>query len=297
VEYVGEIHNGPRGGLIYADACLTNRFEVDDAVSEVLLKTATGGMAAYVGNTRFGWMGTGAEIERAFWRYLPVMRNVGLLHNTKAWYADSDAGCWTNFSLNLLGCPEMPLWFGSPEGLVVNHPSSVLPPSSIDVLVKSPEGTPLGDARVCMTDADDLFELHFTDAAGRTVFSTAGLATGSTVRITVTMRNRIPYQGTVDLFISSRFIRGDSNVDGVLDISDAVAILGFLFLGSASLSCDDAADVNDDGALDLSDAVKLLGCLFLGDQLPPGTTPGQMQQDPTPDNLGCDFYPRGMQGY
>src|SRR5262249_15325626 len=45
----------------------------------------------------------------------------------------------------------------------------------------------------------------------------------------------------------SIFIRGDSNGDDIVNISDAQATLGYLFLGSGPVSCLDAADANDDG--------------------------------------------------
>ena len=35
--------------------------------------------------------------------------------------------------------------------------------------------------------------------------------------------------------------------DGTVEISDAVATLGVLFLGQGEITCDDAADSNDDG--------------------------------------------------
>ena len=42
------------------------------------------------------------------------------------------------------------------------------------------------------------------------------------------------------------FRRGDSNVDSIVDISDAVHVLGFLFLGDPKeLACQDAADADD----------------------------------------------------
>ncbi len=61
------------------------------------------------------------------------------------------------------------------------------------------------------------------------------------------------------------FIRGDPNQSGVVDLSDGVTILGFLFLGTPpSLDCLEAAEVNGDGAIDITDPVQLLGHLFLG---------------------------------
>ena len=39
----------------------------------------------------------------------------------------------------------------------------------------------------------------------------------------------------------SSFVRGDSNLDETVDISDGVATLGYLFLGGPALNCIDAA--------------------------------------------------------
>ena len=57
---------------------------------------------------------------------------------------------------------------------------------------------------------------------------------------------------------------GDVNLDYRRDIADAVAILGFLFLGEGELVCPQAADVNADGKVNLADPVDLLRQLFLG---------------------------------
>jgi len=83
------------------------------------------------------------------------------------------------------------------------------------------------------------------------------------------------------------FVRGDGNLDGRIDITDAIAALEFLFLGGSGLACLDAADGNDDGLLDISDPVGILGFLFLGGPppAPPYPKPGP---DPTGDSLGCE---------
>ncbi|MEM7164273.1 MAG: LamG-like jellyroll fold domain-containing protein [Planctomycetota bacterium] len=57
------------------------------------------------------------------------------------------------------------------------------------------------------------------------------------------------------------FIRGDFNCDGVVDVSDPIAILGSLFLGAAAC-CQQAGDVIGDGNVDVADPVALLGYLF-----------------------------------
>ncbi len=72
---------------------------------------------------------------------------------------------------------------------------------------------------------------------------------------------------------------GDCNQDGALDISDAICLLGHLFLGSpATMPCEGGTvldpgnvallDSNSDGMVDLSDAVRVLWYLFGGSPPP-----------------------------
>jgi hypothetical protein len=72
------------------------------------------------------------------------------------------------------------------------------------------------------------------------------------------------------------FIRGDTNLDGKIDISDPITILATRFTTQEKLKCDAAADANCDTIIDLSDSVFLFDFLFLlGEHpLPPQGTPG-----------------------
>lgn len=89
----------------------------------------------------------------------------------------------------------------------------------------------------------------------------------------------------------SPFVRGDSNVDGNRDLSDAVHMLGCNFLGTDCSPCSDAADTNDDGKLDITDPIYLLNFLFLGGAAlaPPSDACGS---DPTEDDLDCAAFLR-----
>jgi len=82
------------------------------------------------------------------------------------------------------------------------------------------------------------------------------------------------------------FVRGEATGDNRVDISDAVRILGWLFLGEFAPACIDAADANDDGRADLSDSVHILAYLFLGGA-PPARPFPQCGVDPTADKLDC----------
>ncbi len=82
-----------------------------------------------------------------------------------------------------------------------------------------------------------------------------------------------------------RFVRGDSNSDCSVDITDAVFILNYLFLGGSQPDCEDAADTNDTGTIDISDGIYLLTYLFLGGEPPPYPGPSVPGPDLTLDSL------------
>ena len=96
-------------------------------------------------------------------------------------------------------------------------------------------------------------------------------------------------------------LAGDCNQDGTLDLSDAVCLFGFLFLGApAGLPCasGDGAhpsniavfSVNGDGTIDISDGVYVLQYLFTGGAAPAqGTACFYVEACPT--NAACPACP------
>ena len=92
------------------------------------------------------------------------------------------------------------------------------------------------------------------------------------------------------------FRRGDANANGVVDISDIVCVLSYLFGPAGNpckeqvATCLDAADANDDGAVDISDGIFILQNLFANGPAIPPPYPG-CGVDPTVDELGCDSFP------
>lgn len=85
-----------------------------------------------------------------------------------------------------------------------------------------------------------------------------------------------------------QFIRGDFNSDTRINLSDAVGILLYLFMGQEAPACLDAGDSDDDSNVNITDATYILNYLFLGGPSlpPPFPLPGT---DPTEDNLPCPF--------
>lgn len=86
-----------------------------------------------------------------------------------------------------------------------------------------------------------------------------------------------------------RFVRGDSNSDGNVNLTDGIVTLQHLFQGGTAPNCLKTADSNDSGTVDLTDAVYLLNHLFLSGPAP--EPPSTCAADPTPDALSCDAFP------
>lgn len=84
------------------------------------------------------------------------------------------------------------------------------------------------------------------------------------------------------------FVRSDCNGDLTTDVTDAIAVLGILFLGDPT-TCVDACDANSDLTLDVADALFLLGSLFtVGAPLPDSPFP-ECGLSPNPlVSPGCD---------
>jgi len=81
-----------------------------------------------------------------------------------------------------------------------------------------------------------------------------------------------------------RFRRGDVSSDGTYGIEDPMNLLFYVF-GGQTIDCLDAGDVDDNSVLDLTDAVRLLTYLYLTGVAPaaPGTSCGE---DVTVDTFG-----------
>jgi len=79
--------------------------------------------------------------------------------------------------------------------------------------------------------------------------------------------------------------RGDCNGDGRQDVSDAVCMLEYLFLGGR-VGCEQTADVDDSGVIELTDPIVLLAHLFQGGP-PPAPPFPDCGHEVTPDELSC----------
>jgi len=65
-------------------------------------------------------------------------------------------------------------------------------------------------------------------------------------------------------YIEAKFLRGDINADGVIDVGDVVYLINYLYRSGPAPSPLPLADVNSDGVVDIGDVVYLINYLFRG---------------------------------
>ena len=131
------------------------------------------------------------------------------------------------------------LWVGYLYGLL---PPEVVGPGE-DLHVLNIPGYVSPDARAGDVIPLELVELVEMD--GLTMHSE--VAAGWRAR-------RVIDLGEGSITVAEAFVRGDGNVDGRIDLSDAIHTLRTLFVGDAVIDCLDAADFDDDSSVDVSDA-------------------------------------------
>lgn len=85
----------------------------------------------------------------------------------------------------------------------------------------------------------------------------------------------------------TRYIRGDADENGTLEMTDAINLLGWLFLGGEEPLCMDAANANGSSDVNIADPVYILQFLYAGGPPPPYPFP---ECGATPSILGCDAH-------
>jgi len=214
----GGLTNGDHSFIGYADSCLTNTFDLNDAVSERLVNNAMGGAVGYVGNSRFSWIGVGDDIQRAFFSHLVSTRHLGLVADSRCAALGISTGYhklytkWAIFALNLIGDPEMPVWMHKPRDMIVSFEKRIdaRPPFLVRVR-DAVTGLPMVGAVVSVVQGSLLRQAR-TDFIGRATLDLSGVGLGP-MELTVARDRYRPYLGTVKVV-------GPAWVSGLVTIVD-----------------------------------------------------------------------------
>jgi PKD repeat protein len=197
--------NAPEYSVLSSLGCYCGAFDANSILEQFLLSPSGGGFA--VGNSRYGWYspgspgwGVGDRYDREFWRVLFNEDDYWIgktLAQAKGPFVGASgsygAHRWTQFCLNLLGDPEMPIFTEQPVAMSVQHVDTV-PLGSSQLVITVDDGSPLHHAFVCAMKEDEVYEVGMTDPQGEVTLHVSP-QTGDTLWITVTARNHVPYEG------------------------------------------------------------------------------------------------------
>lgn len=194
--------NGGQTFIAYADSCSTNEFDVNDAISELLVQNEHGGAVAYVGNTRYSWIGVGDDFQRNFFKGLTATRALGLLNDRRLAILSAGSGWWqvynrwSVFSLNLTGDPEMRIWNRRPRPLCIE----LIPRVRLDheLAVKALVDERAAAGVVVTASQEGFMRQARTDRAGFATFDLEGAKPGE-LSVTAYHRDTAPLLGSVEV--------------------------------------------------------------------------------------------------
>jgi hypothetical protein len=202
--------NAPRYTVFYTPACHPANYEVVGGCLGRSFVEAPNGGGFFVGNSRYGWYwpgnpgyGTGDRYDREFFESMFVrdLDHLGVIHyDAKAQRAPYSGGNgadrWTQFCLNVLGDPELPVWKYEPAALAVSHPESIQTGNHLFGVTVSSGGSPLSDARVCLWMGDAIYEVDQTNGSGVAQFTISAMDSGE-ILVTATKNQYLPYKGSI----------------------------------------------------------------------------------------------------
>jgi hypothetical protein len=202
--------NHPRYSVFYTVACIPGNFEnVMGCFGRGFLESPEGG-GFFVGNSRYGWYwpgnpgyGTGERFDREFFASMFVRgySHLGVIHaDAKVqripWSGGNGTDRWTQFTSNLFGDPETPVWLDTPVATSATHPTQLVAGNHSFPVTVYADGSPLEGARVCLWMGDDLYLVEETDASGDAQFTIAATDSGE-IKVTATKSGYLPYLGSI----------------------------------------------------------------------------------------------------
>jgi WD40 repeat protein len=205
---VDALANVGRISVLYAVNCSSTAFDYN-SIGERFLKNPNGGGVAYIGSSRISFTGESDDFQNAFYDLAfgsgVVSIGQALAFSKLGFLADAVSETparWFQFSLLLLGDPEMPLWRQSPNTLQVAHASTIPlggPPFAVTVTAG---GNPVAGARVAIRKAGDAFAVGQTGSNGVASLDLRPSTTGA-LTITATRLDQVPRRTTASVVPSA----------------------------------------------------------------------------------------------
>ena len=202
----GSIHdltNYGRFGIVYSVGCNNGAFDMDSppfgidfpCMAEKFLLDSLSGAAAFIGYSRWGWVGCSYQLMIDF--------------NECLYSSDNRLAPANNFSkansyflndlvygLNVYGDPSLGVWTDVPEPISVDAPSQIDFGDNNFLLTATSDGRALDSAVVTVVGANGILFAGLTDAGGQAEIAFQ-LESDSSVAITVSKKGHLPSESVL----------------------------------------------------------------------------------------------------
>ena len=197
--------NDDQMSIIISTGCHALEMDYNDCIGEhfVIYNSLQAGVA-FIGNTRNGVFYAGdsdsltMQLDRYWWKGL-FDEDKNILSEALVYAKNENpySGSWvySQWSLNLLGEPAMPIWTNTPDSFVVTHDTSVSTGTQFFTVHVENSSGDLTNAYVCAWKDGEIFETGFTNSNGDITIQLTPITIGE-VYITVTKQDHLPYQGS-----------------------------------------------------------------------------------------------------
>jgi Peptidase family C25/Dockerin type I domain/Propeptide_C25 len=284
---IDALTNTDQASIVVSLGCLPNYMDYNDCIAEHFVsRNSEAAGVAFIGNTRNGLYYQGnvnslsCDLNKKWWTalFFNDKYNLGqtLAHSKHNFSHSYDANKHCEWTCNLQGEPEMPIWTNSPDSFTVScleEISSVN--TSVEVHVEDfTTNDPVDQAYICLWLPNDVYVTGLTNSDGDAILDVDASGEGI-MSVTVTKHNYLPHEQEITV---TGFLCGDASGDEAVNVSDAVYIINYIFAQGFAPEPYETGDTNCDGTVNVSDAVTIVNYIFIS-----GNNPCDTDGDGEPD--------------
>ncbi len=275
-------------GIMYSIGCWTAAYDFNYSIGEAFVYNGNGGTVAFIGNSSYGWgspgnpgFGYSDKFDDKFWYMMQHCGRYSIgdaMNGSKEYYVPFSRGenvyRWHQYEVNLMGCPEMPVWTAVPETLTVVAPDEI-PIGRAELLVTvSHDGAAVPGARVCLMKGEESYSRGLTDQAGRVWLETTPQAAGD-FTLTVTAQNYLPSERTIPC-VSGEYVNfagwviddSPGNNDGIANPMETINLPTWLHnAGNATSGAVSMVLRTGEICVDLADSTASVAAMNAGDSI------------------------------
>ena len=203
--HLTSLSNQGKYGIVYSISCNQGAIDYDKeltlgggtSVAESFILSCQKGAVAFLGYSRWGWVSSSYKLGQAFMQELFDSTNDYHLGMAEALSKLYYPYYWDlNYGHNLFGDPEMQVWTQVPGSFSVSYTQTIETGSEDAEFQVSTNGNPVPQAKICITEGNEILFLAETDEQGK-LSAQLDIDHCTELAVTITKTNFTPYQGTI----------------------------------------------------------------------------------------------------